>query len=105
VSNGQINRELQVLKRIFSLAIDSGRIASKPKFKMLTEAPPRAGFFEREQYESVLRHLPAEIRPVELSGHLTSSVFRRYDIVSESDLLHAAAALDAASVTTKRASR
>ena len=30
VSNGEINRELQILERIFSLAIDSGRIATKP---------------------------------------------------------------------------
>jgi integrase len=71
VSNGQINRELQVLKRIFSLAIDSGRIASKPKFKMLVEAPPRSGFFERDQYESVLAHLPAEIRPVITFAYIT----------------------------------
>ena len=61
VSPATINRELQVLKRMFSLAIQSGRIATKPHIEMLNEAAPRAGFFEREQYESVLRHLPAEL--------------------------------------------
>ena len=71
VSNGEINRELQILKRIFSLAIDSGRLASKPKITMLAEAPPRAGFFEREQYESVLAHLPEEIRPVITFAYIT----------------------------------
>ncbi|MET0164606.1 MAG: hypothetical protein ABW318_06335 [Vicinamibacterales bacterium] len=34
---------------------------------------------------------------MKLSGHLTSSVFRRYDIVSESDLFDAARRLDAIS--------
>jgi len=64
VSPATINRELQTLKRMFSLAIRSGRIATKPHIEMLREAPPRAGFFEREQYEGVLRHLPEELRPV-----------------------------------------
>lgn len=64
VSPATINRELQCLKRMFSLAIQSGRIATRPHIEMLNEAPPRSGFFEPEQYASVLRHLPAELRPV-----------------------------------------
>jgi len=71
VSNAEINRELQVLKRIFSLAIESGRIAGKPTIKMLKEPPARAGFFEREQYESVLSHLPEEIQPVITFAYVT----------------------------------
>jgi integrase len=71
VSAGEINRELQILKRIFSLAIESGRIAGKPAFKMLREAPARAGFFEPEQYASVLAHLPAELRPVVTFAYIT----------------------------------
>ena len=71
VSPATINRELQVLKRMFSLAIQSGRIATKPHIEMLNEAPPRAGFFEREQYESVLRHLPAELQPVVSFTYIT----------------------------------
>ena len=71
VSPATINRELQCLKRMFSLAIQSGRIATKPHIEMLNEAAPRAGFFEREQYESVLRHLPAELRPVVSFTYIT----------------------------------
>lgn len=71
VSNGEINRELQILKRIFNLAIDSGKIASRPKIKMLREAPARSGFFEWEQYESVLAHLPVEIQPVITMAYIT----------------------------------
>jgi len=71
VSNAEINRELQLLKRCFSLAIEQGLLAMKPKIKMLEESPARSGFFEREQYESVLAHLPAEIRPVITFAYVT----------------------------------
>jgi integrase len=71
VSPATVNRELQTLKRMFNLAIQSGRIATKPHIEMLNEAPPRAGFFEREQYESVLKHLPAELRAVVTFTYVT----------------------------------
>ena len=45
VSNAEINRELQTLKRIFNLAIEQDRIAMKPKIKLLKESDPRSGFF------------------------------------------------------------
>jgi integrase len=66
VSNAEINRELQVLKRMFNLAVEHGRLLShmRPTIKMLAESPARSGFFEPEQLASVLRHLPAAIRPV-----------------------------------------
>jgi integrase len=38
---------------------------------MLRESNARQGFFEREQYEAVLRHLPEELRPVITFGYLT----------------------------------
>ena len=64
VSNAQINRELQILKRTFSLAIKSGQIAMRPHIPMLRESSARAGFFEPDQLGRVLAHLPPEIRPV-----------------------------------------
>jgi integrase len=64
VSNAEINRELQIFKRIFSLAIKSGRIAMRPHISLLRESGARAGFFEPDQLASVLAHLPAEIAPV-----------------------------------------
>ena len=35
-----------------------------PKSKMRAEAPPRSGFFEREQVEAVTAHLWPALRPV-----------------------------------------
>jgi integrase len=64
VSNAEINRELQTLKRFFNLAIEQDPIAMKPTIKLLQESAARAGFFEAEQITSVLTHLPAEIQPV-----------------------------------------
>jgi integrase len=71
VSNAEINRELQTLKRCFSLAIDSGLLAMRPKITMLRESAARSGFFEREPYASVLAHLPTEIRPVITFAYIT----------------------------------
>ena len=64
VSNSEINRELALLKRIFSLAIKSGRIAMRPHIPMLKEPPPRSGFFERHEIASVVAHLPTALKPV-----------------------------------------
>jgi len=38
---------------------------------MLKEAPPRAGFFEAEQFQGVLRHLRPETRPIAIFGYET----------------------------------
>ncbi len=64
VSVGEINRELTVLKRMVSLAIEAGKLRHKPHFAMLRGDNVRVGFFEREQYEAVLAHLPEGMRPV-----------------------------------------
>ena len=71
VSAGEINRELTVLKRMFSLAIQAGKLCYKPHFPMLRENNVRAGFFEREQYLSVLRHLPTSMQPVVTFAYVT----------------------------------
>ncbi len=71
VSNAEVNRELQTLKRIFNIAIEQDRIATKPKIKMLPESAARSGFFEREQIDSVLAHLPADIQPVIRFAYIT----------------------------------
>jgi integrase len=57
-SNGTCNRELAVLKRGFTLAMRAGTLVSRPYIPLLQESEPRAGFFERPQFEAVRRHMP-----------------------------------------------
>ena len=70
-SNGEINRELTALKRAFSLAIQAGKLIAKPHIPLLREDNVRTGFFEPEQYLSVLAHLPAHLRPVITFAYVT----------------------------------
>jgi integrase len=61
-SNAEINRELAVLKRMFSLAMHAGKVFHRPHIAMLKEDNTRKGFFERSQFEAVRKHLPVELR-------------------------------------------
>jgi integrase len=70
-SNSQINRELTTLKRMFSLAVQSGRISHKPLIAMLSEAPPRAGFLTADQFEEIRRRLPESVQGVAAFAFLT----------------------------------
>lgn len=45
VSSTEIDRELTVLKRLFSLAIQAGKLLHKPHVPPLREGPARRGFF------------------------------------------------------------
>jgi integrase len=71
ISNAEINRELALLKRAFNLALQSGKILAKPYMSMLKESNARAGFFEPEAFESVVRHLPEDLRGLVRFGSLT----------------------------------
>lgn len=71
VSNGEINRELTALKRMFTLARQAGKLLHQPHIKMLTERNARSGFFEVEQFRSVCDHLPAALQPVVRFAYVT----------------------------------
>lgn len=66
-SNGEINRELTTLKRILNLARQNGKLMHVPHVPMLKERNVRTGFFEHEQIERILTHLPPAIRPAGLA--------------------------------------
>ena len=70
-SNGEINRELTALKRMFNLAIQAVKLFAKPYIPMLREHNVRQGFFEREQFESIQRHLPLYFRGVAAFAYAT----------------------------------
>jgi integrase len=44
--------------------MDDGRVAVKPKIVTLAEKDRRTGFFEREDYERVIAHLPKDVADV-----------------------------------------
>jgi len=62
-ANATINRELAALKRMFSLAVQAGKLHAKPHIPMLREDNVRRGFFEPEAFGSVRAHLPEPLRP------------------------------------------
>lgn len=70
-ANATINRELAILKRMFSLAVQAGKLHAKPHIPMLQENNTRRGFFEREQFEAVRAHLPEDVRGVVTFAYLT----------------------------------
>ena len=64
VSNAEINRELALLKRMFTLATQDGKLLHRPHIPMLAENNVRKGFFEAEHLAGVLKRLPPEVQPV-----------------------------------------
>jgi integrase len=60
-ANATINRELAALKRVFRLGEKAGRVVRRPYIDMLQEHNARTGFFERQELDAVLAHLPADL--------------------------------------------
>jgi integrase len=79
-SNATINRELCTIKRAFSLGIQKRIVSDRPHISLLEEDNVRQGFFEREQFESVRKHLPAWVQPVADFAYVTG--WRRSEIIS-----------------------
>lgn len=70
-SNATVNRELSVLRRAFTLAVQSRKLIAKPHVPLLAENNVRAGFFEPGQFNSVLKHLPEHVKPVARFAYIT----------------------------------
>jgi integrase len=64
-SNGEINRELATLKRIFRLAVQSERYHGRvPHIPLLAEDNIRTNFLDDAMTADVEKHLPLEARPI-----------------------------------------
>ncbi len=61
-SNAEINRELAILKRAFSLGARAGKILNGPYIPSLKENNVRTGFFKPNQFQSVVNHLDLPLR-------------------------------------------
>jgi hypothetical protein len=70
-ANATVNIELAALSKMFTLAIIAGKAATKPHISKLATNNARKGFFEREQLETVLPHLPSYLKPVVISAYIT----------------------------------
>jgi integrase len=71
VSNAEINRELSALKRLFTLAVQAGKILHRPHIPMLREDNVRKGFFERQDYLNIGKHLGPSVRGVITFAYIT----------------------------------
>jgi integrase len=74
-SNGNINRELAALKRMFNLASEMTppKIVRVPYIPMLRECNVRKGFFEHDEYLALQRELPEYLKPVLAFGYFTGA--------------------------------
>jgi integrase len=79
-SNATINRELVTIKRAYNLGIQKKIVSDRPHITMLAEDNVRQGFFEREQYDSLRKHLPSYIQPVADFAYITG--WRKSEILS-----------------------
>jgi integrase len=71
-SNATINRELQALRRMFTLAVKGGRLLRKPHVPLLQEDNVRVGFLEETDMAKVLPLLPRDLAHVVEFAWITS---------------------------------
>jgi len=75
-----VNRELAALRRGFTLAIQMGKLASKPYIPALREDNVRQGFFEENDLCAVREKLPEYLQPVAEFEYLTG--WRKSEVLS-----------------------
>jgi integrase len=71
-----INRELATLRRAFRLAVRGGELPSMPYVGLLEENNVRTGFFERTEFDAILKELPADLRAPVQFAYITGWRFK-----------------------------
>jgi integrase len=61
-ASGTINRELATLSKMLHVAFGNNKLLRVPVIEKLDEAPPRAGFVDRPQFESICKHMALDLQ-------------------------------------------
>src|SRR5205807_9000536 len=59
-----VNRALALLRRMFYLAKEHGKIQNIPYFPMQKENPARQGFIDHDEFRALLEALPIRFHPL-----------------------------------------
>ena len=70
-SNATINRDVMALKRMFTLAVQAGKVLTRPYLPLLQEHNIRTGFFEPEQFTRMTQHLPEQMQGIVRFAYIT----------------------------------
>jgi integrase len=75
VGNAGINGSLRMLRKMFSLQVKERKFPRNlvPSFPMLPNPKPRRDFLTLEQHATLVKHLPEELRPLQIVGYDTGA--------------------------------
>lgn len=70
-ASATINAEQAALGRMFTLGMRAGKVGSKPYLAKSALSNTRKGFFEHDQFQAVLKHLPEDYTEVVETAYIT----------------------------------